>query len=355
MRGYFLCVILFNHLQYYPNFLTPLTGQGLLYASTAEGFFAVSGIVLGIVRGRKLLDKPFRTAATMLWKRALQLYVASVIITLIFTTVGQPFLQNEGLKYGIYTNWSDMGGFLWQTLTLSYNYGWADFLRYYTLFLFGAPLALWLLRKGYWYVLLALNLFIWSLYPVYFSTATTMQPVSWQLVFFASFIIGYYWEPLVARWKQLAPELRRAIAYTCVATFVATLIASFVIVFGATWENETGARLLKIHREVEPFFNKDQLPLARIALGTIWFWGIFIIVRKFEAPIDKWSGWLLKLFGTHSLYVYIVSAFVIFGMHLVVPAMSLENRIANLSLSLLALALVWIATKKRFLAKIIPR
>src|SRR6218665_421663 len=83
LRGYFLCVILFNHLQFYPNGFDLLTGRGVLYVSTAEGFFLVSGIVLGIVRGRKLLNQPFNVAAKLLWKRALQLYTTSLVLTFL--------------------------------------------------------------------------------------------------------------------------------------------------------------------------------------------------------------------------------------------------------------------------------
>ena len=85
MRGFFLIVILLDHLAYYPSGLDIFTGRGLLYVSTAEGFFAISGLVLGIVRGRKLIKKPLRTPAKLLFKRSWQLYVESVILTLLFT------------------------------------------------------------------------------------------------------------------------------------------------------------------------------------------------------------------------------------------------------------------------------
>lgn len=355
MRGYFLCVILFNHLQYYPNFLTPVTGQGILYASTAEGFFAVSGIVLGIVRGRKLLDKPLSVAAKLLWKRAAQLYIASIALTLIFTFIGQFFLQNPGLKYGIYTDWSDPLGFVWQTITMSYSYGWADFLRYYACFLAFAPFALWLIRKGHWLVVVLLSVIAWGLYPLFFFNTTTMQPVSWQLIFFSSFIIGYYWQDIIAFWRRLAPLARKTIVQTWFLVFAITLVMSFMLVLGSTLENETGAQLLELHHQIEQYFNKDEMPLARILLGTIWFWGIFMLFRRFEGSINKRLGWLLYEFGSHSLYVYIISAFVIFGMNLLIAPPGIDSRLGNLLLSLFALGLVWIALRTRFLAKIIPR
>ena len=156
MRGYFLFVILIDHLGFYPNGFDFITGRGTLYVSTAEGFFVVSGLVLGIVRGRKLLNQPFKNAAKLLWKRAFQLYATSIILTLLFTAVGQLFLGNPGLKYGIFTDWSHWGTLLWRTFTLQYTYGWADFLRLYAIFIFFAPFALWiqdLSAKDPYYVL----------------------------------------------------------------------------------------------------------------------------------------------------------------------------------------------------------
>ena len=49
MRGWFLVIIILDHLTYFPNGLTFLTGDSRLAVSAAEGFFIISGLVLGIV------------------------------------------------------------------------------------------------------------------------------------------------------------------------------------------------------------------------------------------------------------------------------------------------------------------
>lgn len=297
MRGYFLSVILFNHLQFYPNGLDALTGRGVLYASTAEGFFVVSGIVLGIVRGRKLLHLPFWTSAKLLWKRAFQLYITSIILTLLFTVVGQFFLGNEGLKYGIYTDWNNWWQLLWHTINLSYTYGWADFLRLYAIFIFFAPFALWLLRKGWWYVLIAISLAVWALYPFMPNNPVIAQPFSWQFIFFAGFTIGFYWETILKAWRNLAIRTRKTIGWSFVAVFAVTVFTSALLVFGHELGGTLGAQLNNAHRVVEQYFNKDALPMTRILLGTIWFWGLFYLFRRYEAWIIKRLGWLLLTFG----------------------------------------------------------
>jgi hypothetical protein len=355
LRGYFLCVILFNHLNYYPSGLEALTGRSILYASTAEGFFVVSGIVLGIVRGRKLLHQPLKVATKLLWKRALQLYITSIVLTFFFTLVGQLFLNNPGLKYGIFTDWSHWGELLWHTINLSYSYGWADFLRMYAIFIFFAPAALWLLRKGWWYILAIVSVSIWALYPLLPQDPIIAQPFSWQIIFFGGLTIGFYWKAIMRTWRTLSLATRKAIGWTTVALFVVTLLGSFTLVFGHYLGGAPGSQLDAIHHVVEQGFNKDRLPIPRILLGIIWFWGLFFLARRFEAWILKRFGWLLLGFGMNSLYVYTISAFIVFFMHLIIAEPGLNNVFLNLLLSFIALGLVQLAVQTKFLMRIIPR
>ena len=117
LRGYFLVAIIINHLAFYPNGLDWWNGRGLLYVSAAEGFFLISGIVLGIVRGSKLIDKPFKFVATILLKRSLQLYVTAIILMLSFTFIGWLFLDNPGLKAGIRPPDENIFRIIWGALT----------------------------------------------------------------------------------------------------------------------------------------------------------------------------------------------------------------------------------------------
>ena len=356
MRGYFLGVILFNHLYYYPSGLDIFTGRGLLYVSTAEGFFAVSGIVLGIIRGRKLVSAPFKQAASLLWKRSFQLYLTSIVLTLLFTFIGWLFINLPGLKFGIYSDWNNIFELIWKTITLQYTYGWADFLRYYALFLFFAPAALWLLRKGYWYLVVAISLSVWCLFPLSPLPPNYSQPLSWQVIFFGGFIIGYYWPVLVAFWQKIAPKTRKAIGVTLVSTTIVTMIATVALVYGHYISGTIGATLDTIHHGVELNFEKDRLPMARILLGTIWFWAFFGVIRKYEDAIMKRIGWLLLPLGENSLYVYTIQAFIVFFMHLfILQPNGSQYIVVNLVASLAALALVWIAVRTKFLMKIIPR
>lgn len=355
VRGYFLFVILLNHLEFYPNGLGLLTGRGLLYVSTAEGFFVVSGIVLGIVRGRKLIYQPLSVATKLLWKRAFQLYLTTIVLTLMFTLIGHFFLNNPGLKYGIYADLDDWPRLIWDTLTLSYNYGWADFLRLYAIFIFIAPAALWLLRKGLWYVMLLISFGVWALYPLLPQDTVMSQPFSWQFIFFAGFTIGFYWEKILAKWRSLSRNMRRVIGWSFFSAFIITASISASLVFGHLLGGDLGARIDAIHHVVEQGFNKDRLPIPRLLLGVVWFWGLFYFVRRFESWIVKYLGWLLLSFGANSLYVYTISAFVVFIIQLFVAPPGFNNTLLNFLVSVLAVGIVYLAVRTKFLMKLIPR
>lgn len=359
LRGYFLIVILFNHLYYYPSGLEVLTGRGDLYASSAEGFFIISGIVLGIVRGQKLLAKPFTVGAKLLLKRSVQLYITSVVLAVLFTLLAWVFFDNPGVKSTPLPPGTPIWEVIWKAATYQYLYGWADFLRQYAIFIALAPIALWLLRRGLWYVVLAVSFAIWMLFPHLDGSGFMLQPVAWQLVFFSGFVIGFHWPQIHGFWRSISLKNRRRIGNTLVVTTLITIAASALLVFGYKFGGDIGSTLLSWHRGIEDYFYKDRLPIPRLLLGAVWFWGIFYLVRRHEAWIISKVGWLLNPLGVNSLYVYTIQAFLVFFTHLiVVPSQAGQASLpwfVNLIISLALLTIIWVAVKREFLFKIIPR
>ena len=354
LRGYFLVVIILNHLHYYPSGLEWITGQSFLYTSTAEGFFLLSGIVLGMVRGAKLIDKPFKFAASLLVKRSVQLYLTSIVLVLLFTFIGWFFIGNPGLKFGIYEPVGAVFDVIWKTLTFQYLYGWADYLRLYAIFIILSPLALWLLRKGKWYIVMLASFGVWALYPLSPWPAGEMsQPISWQLIFFSGFVIGYHWKTITRWWQQRSEIIKTVTIRSILAISAVTLIANVLLVFGHGIPG-IGADLANANSALSPFFNKDQLPLARLVLFGLWFISLYWLFSRFEAPIKKYAGWLLLPFGTNSLYVYTIQAFVVFFVMLLFMQKS-DWWSINLIISIGVIGLIYLAVRTKFLMKIIPR
>lgn len=355
MRGYFLIAILLDHLMFFPNGLDWLSGQGKLFVSAAEGFFFISGLVLGIVRGRKLVQKPFSFVAKLLIKRGWQLYLTAVVLFFIFTFIGWLFIDNPGLKPGIRPIDQSFLEIVWGALTFEYIYGWADYLRLYAIYMFISPIAMWLLRQNKWYIVLTLSLLSWLYFPYSpLSTGELSQVFSWQLIFFGGMTLGYHLTTVRDWWRGRTEQFRHIVTATIVSVAAITMILNFTItVLGtALFGEQTTTSILSV---ISPYFEKNRLPLIRIGLFLIWFTGGYWLFRRYEQPIRRWLGWLLELFGTHSLYVYTIEAFVIFFIHLLIAPGSATSIPVNFCLSIISIALVWLATRYKFLAKIIPR
>lgn len=356
MRGYFLVAIILDHLRFFPSGLDIWSARGDLFVTTAEGFFLISGIVLGIVRGSKLAGKPFSFVANLLLRRGVQLYITAITLVIIFTLVGWLLIDNPGLKAGIAEPTTNLLDILWRTVTLQYFYGWADYLRLYAIFLVASPLALWLLRRGWWYVLLGANVLIWMLFPssptVPDLTQELFQPLTWQLIFFGGLTIGFYWNQISDWWQARSSLLRSIVTWSIIGIAAVTLIINILIAFFPEYLQSLGYAADLHYKLYIEFFDKERLPLSRIGLFLLWFWAAFALFHKLEPLILRTLGWLLLPFGTNSLYVYTVHAFIMFFAHLwLLPG----NWLFNLTVSVAIILLVRVMIHYKFLMTIIPR
>lgn len=380
MRGYFLIVILVDHLLRHPSIFDPLTGRGLLWVSAAEGFFFISGLLIGLIRRRSLEKKGFGATAKAIWARAGKLYLASIILTLTFTLVGYLLYYQfgfregtaEGLKFGLvrFENPLDL---IRLTLNFTYVYGWADFLVYYTLFLLLAPLALVALKLRLWWLLVAGLLALW-MYKSQFVVPRYFPHVVWSVYFFLGVVFGYHYHNAHQGWLKIRPRVRRGVRYGVVAAAVITLIASFMFVFGISGYGKVRPQLsgpleavgalgpvdyavwrageIKSSFEYERYTGDGRGGLLRLPLFFLWFAALFVFVRRFEGVLLDKLGWLLVPLGQNSLYVYILQSVVVF----VIPLFAIKGGFfVNTLINIAALALVWYAVKKRFLFRIIPR
>jgi len=359
MRGFFLIAIIVDHIAFFPSLLDFWGMRGYLLVSTAEGFFLLSGIVLGLVRGAKLVHSPFKDVTKLVLKRALTLFITYVVLVIGFTLIAwYVYPGNPNIKYGVMADHSVLK-LIWDTISLQYTYGWADYLRFYAIFIALSPLALWLLRKGKWYIVLLVSTLVWLLFPVDFRTLSwqtveLLQPIPWQLLFYSGLVIGFHW-PDIASWcSKHKKVLSRYVALPIVIVAASLLLWNIFAVFGrefihAAWTDELSYRAWELRMNE---FHKETLPFIRIVLFFLWFWASFIVVRKFEKPILKYTGWLLVPFGTNSLYVYTVQAILLFFVHIYLQTGSL---LFNTAVEVFVIALVYFAVRTKFLMKIIPR
>ena len=333
--------------------------RGQLLVSTAEGFFLVSGIVLGIVRGAKLVDTKFVDVAKTVLKRALQLYITYVLLVVIFTLIAWYVYPNSpGVKAGV-MQMKDFWLMLWNTLGLQYTYGWADYLRFYAIFIFFAPVALWLLRKKLWYVVLAISFGVWHFFTpelrsMPWDMTQILQPIPWQVLFFIGLTIGFHWPDIASFVENHKRRLVRYVATPLIGVAIVLFLINVFAVFAAEFTSAEWAQSLRNMAMAlrDGSFDKEELTAPRLLLFLLWFWAWFIIVTWFQKPILKYAGWLLVPFGTNSLYVYTLQSVIVFFIHIYFTSTWL---LPNFIIVAGSIALIYFAIKTKFLMNIIPR
>lgn len=363
LRGYCLMVIIVDHLLRFPSLYDPLTGRGLLWVSAAGGFFFLSGAVTTIVRQRQLMQKGWEWTTSKIWKRAGQLYLANLILTLLFTAISRILITNPDIKPGLNpdANWVDI---ITQTLALQYTYGWADFLVYYTVFLVITPIALWLLSKRLWWVLFGLSLAGWVLQHVTPTNFATFYLV-WQGYYFSGMVAAYLYPNMAKAFRSLTPARQKHIAIGIVAATAITMAASVTYVFVPTYfannpnqlpsQPELAQAVQTIttqSHQINSYVNDNRTGLLRLPLAWLWFTAFYIVFYRYQKVLTQKLGWFLIPMGQNSLYVYIIQAFAVYF----VAFIHLPNNIFFNTLIVTAvLAATWWVTSKRWLFNIIPR
>jgi hypothetical protein len=350
LRGYFLFVIIIDHLQRFPDLFDLMTGRGFLWVSAAEGFFFLSGLVVMMVRQRDYDRGGFKAVLKKCWSRAFTLYIWSVLLTMIFTYIAFAVGETHpGIKSGLIGHDSFLE-ILRDAALFRYTYGWADFLPHYVIFLLGAPFVLWLIRKKLTPAVILVSLLLWR----YGSTFEA----HWQILFYGG-MIGAHYLPAIERWvRTWKPATRRAAGVLIVSSaFVIMFISSLVVRQRPIFEKlgiPIASQLNSYNYLLAPWFSKFELPWPRLLLFGLWFSALYIVFRKFEPQIMRWLGWFFLPYGQNSLYIYIVHSMVLFAIGLLIP-FATTALVVNLLISLAVLGLIWFFAKRRLGMGIIPR
>jgi len=320
IRGYFLVVILIDHIELYPSGWDLFTGRGRLLVSAAEGFFFMSGLLVGLVYRRRIAQGMKFIFAKM-WRRAVELYIASVFFTLLYT-VTAVFLNHPSVKDGLYTiiNWPHI---IKETLLMRYGYGWADFLDRFAILMFMAPFGFYLLFKRKWWLLAAASLIAWAFRGDSFT-------LSWQIIFTLGMVVGYHWHELTARWRSVKAQTRSRLKRLTVWAAAITFALSYASVYILSVLNERWAHLPawgqsftghwnSVNTWVWLYSQKWTMGPVRIVLFMLWFGALFMIVRRYEARIFRYSHGFLELLGRNSLFVYIAHSMIVFIFKLLLP------------------------------------
>jgi hypothetical protein len=352
MRGFFLLVILVDHVELYPNGWDLFTGKGRLWVSAAEGFFFMSGLLIGMIYKRRIaLGMKF--IFKKMWRRAAELYAAGVSFTILFLSWVE-LTNHAPIKDNLPSPipWRHI---LEQTFLMRFTYGWADFLVRFAILMLFAPLVFYLIAKGKWWLMLAASLTVWYFRGSGFT-------LSWQLIFNLGILIGFYWQEISRRFGALSPQRRKLIKIGFVSAALITFTISYASVFVLSllfhlwgdnllphWWQHVAYVWGNWNYDVWLYADKWTMGPIRVVLFFIWFPVFFALVRRYERQIARFSRGLLETLGRNSLFVYSVHAIVVFTlkMYFIPPTTNFLQNFLITSLGLTTLVLITLAYTKR--------
>ena len=192
LRGLANWAIFLNHMP--NNVVNWITTRNFGFSDGADLFVFISGYTAAFVFGRMMRDHGFLIAATRIWKRVWQLYLAQIVLFVIYLgAVGYVALRYgyENILHEFNVAW--LVGHPFETLIyalfLAYKPLNLDVLPLYIVLMAFFPFVLWsLLKRPHLTVLASLALYIaarqfgWNL-PAYPQGAWFFNPFCWQLVF----------------------------------------------------------------------------------------------------------------------------------------------------------------------------
>ncbi|MDQ5982092.1 MAG: hypothetical protein QG549_89 [Patescibacteria group bacterium] len=305
LRGTFLVEIIAAHIAWHPSIYTFISGGNQLPASAAEGFFAISGILVGYLYGPRVL-KDTKKVFIKIWKRAGLLWFLATFFTIFYTAwaVSTPDSQTYLTIYD-----REAWRFLLNTFTLRYSFGWAEFLNRYAMFMLFAPFAVWLIAKGRAWIVALGSFLIWFFLR---ETAFFLPFSAWQIVFFFGIILGFYLPHIEALFKSLSKDRQRVVfrgvLMSGLATYIFSVTLFLIIPMVLSWY----APAMQLHDQAISYFDKTHLAPARIAVGILWFVTLYMLFRYYEQAISKKTYGVLEVFGRQSLFVYSFHAVVLF-------------------------------------------
>ena len=301
LRGYFILVIVIDHLWRFPSLWALISGEAKLWVTAAEGFVMISGFLIGYVRGARGLKLPFSAIAKKLFNRALMLYAWMVIVSMGYIWLewhhrvpNMPFTDfDPDVTEGNYLEafWHVVGG---------QPHAWIHFLYLYAIFLVIAIGAVYLFRKRLSWLVVALSI---ALYAV--GILQDIEWMKWQIVFFLPSVAGFHFDTIRTAWSELATKKRRALKEYLFLAAGLTLLASILTTY-LPQLFPTG-----LISSLSDIFQIEHFSIARVIVAGLWFIALAFTFEKFTPWIQKYTRGTLEYIGTHSLTAYVAHGYVI--------------------------------------------
>src|SRR5712691_2554037 len=233
-RGMGLWMIFLDHIPH--DIVAWLTLRNYGFSDAAEFFVFISGYLAGFIYGPIVRGGHFLAATKRLVMRAWQMYVAHIMLFLLFTAqiartvrkFDNPMYEDE---FNVHNFLQHPDVLIGQALSLRYKPVNLDVLPLYISLVLASPLILWcLVRRPNWTLLGSAVLYVlarwfdWNFASYPPGTTWYFNPFAWQLLFFFAAWCG------VGGAAKLMPLIQSRLA---LAVAVAWIAFAFVIVM--TW------------------------------------------------------------------------------------------------------------------------
>jgi hypothetical protein len=360
LRGLAITILLVNHLRY---------GSGLeavthTVLSAAEVLVAVSGVVVGMVFGRRWLAEGARATTGMLLRRARKLYVASVVVVaLVGLLTLVPGLNAEAMTispHGGSANYDHDHPLrlALAIVTLEASPWQFNILGFFIAAIALTPLVLAALARGWWPALLVLSWALWLLGRAWPHDVLPMQSegpfpiLVWQLLFVNAVVLGWHREAVGRVMRRHGKPLLSALVAVAVVAAILRLQAKGFdplglapVVGRSDWSAWDLAH-----------YDKTTLDPARMLTMMSVAAALYLGFRRFEPLAERTIGRFLLPLGRNSFYLFIMHVFVCFAVASV-PFLAAEELgwAGAAGVQVACLALLWLMVTRRFLFRWVPR
>jgi hypothetical protein len=314
-RGMGLWMIFLDHIPH--DIVAWLTLRNYGFSDAAEFFVFISGYLAGYIYGPIVRGGHFLAATKRLVMRAWQMYVAHIMLFLLFTAqiartvrkFDNPMYEDE---FNVHNFLQHPDVLIGQALSLRYKPVNLDVLPLYISLVLASPLILWcLVRRPNWTLLGSAVLYVlarwfdWNFASYPPGTTWYFNPFAWQLLF------------ILAAWCGVggAAQLQFLIRSRVVLVLAVAWIL-FALLIVMTWHVPFLESLVPkwMIKAIYPI-DKTDLDMLRFT----HFLALAVVVTRYLprnwAPLT--SKWLrpLILCGQHSLPIFCFSVFLSFGAH----------------------------------------
>jgi hypothetical protein len=314
-RGIGLWMIFLDHIPH--DVVSWLTLRNYGFSDAAEFFVFISGYLAGFIYGPIIKAGHFLSALKRLWKRAMEMYVAHIMLFLIFTAqiartvrrFDNPLYEDE---FNVHNFLEHPDILIGQALTLRYKPVNLDVLPLYITLIATAPFMLWAMVRRPNLTLLAsvilyifARIFDWNFASYPPGSTWYFNPFAWQMLFIFAAWCGTgganrIWPIVQSRLALLAALIWILFAFLIVMTWHIAALDALV----PKW-------MIKIIYPID----KTDLDMFRFT----HFLALALIVSRYVphdwAPLKfKWLRPAIMC-GRHSLPIFCFGVFLSFAAH----------------------------------------